>query len=120
MRKEGPSKAIEVTLKVSAKGKEKEEWKEVGYISREDEVKFVNKLQLGTRRFRGKLPLKFLSCGRVGHYAAKFPHKENDTKGRILQKVIGNDLIVEEVIILMKIVMAYQIVKKVNLIKILN
>ena len=33
-------------------------------------------------RFRGKLPFKCFACGRVGHYAAKFPHKEKLDKGK--------------------------------------
>jgi len=44
MRKGGPSKIREVALKASAKGKEKEDLKESGYILEEDEVNFVNKL----------------------------------------------------------------------------
>ena len=41
----------------------------------------MKKLQLGTRRFKGKLPFNFFSCGRVGHYFAKCPHKDNHDKG---------------------------------------
>lgn len=82
MRRGGPSKVREDEFKASKKGKEKEEQKELGYISEEDEVKFVKKLQLDTRRFRGKLPFKYFSCGRVGHCATKCPHKGNHEKGK--------------------------------------
>ena len=46
MRKGGPSDMREAIFKASAKGKEKEEHNELGYISEEeDEVNFVKKLQ---------------------------------------------------------------------------
>eukprot|EP00253_Pinus_taeda_P036618 PITA_36618 len=83
MRKGGPSDIREAALKASAKGKEKEDLNESGYISEEeDEVNFVKKIQRGSERFRGKLPFKFFACGRVGHYAAKCPHKDNHEKGK--------------------------------------
>lgn len=37
----------------------------------------MRKLQVGSRKFRGKLPFKCFSCGRVGHYESKCPYKEN-------------------------------------------
>ena len=48
MKKGGSSEIIEFTFKAFAKGKEKEDLKESGYISEEDEVKFVKKLQWGS------------------------------------------------------------------------
>jgi hypothetical protein len=83
MRKGGPSDMREAAFKASAKGKEKEELNESGHISEEeDEVNFVKKLQRGSGRFRGKLPFKCFACGRVGHYAAKCPHKDKYEKGK--------------------------------------
>ena len=38
------------------------------------------------RRFRGKLPFKCSSGGRVGHYVAKCPHKDNHHKGKDIVK----------------------------------
>ena len=62
MRRGGPSEVKEAIFRASTKGKEVQEIKGSGYISEEDEVNFVKKLQLGTGRFRGKLPFKCFSC----------------------------------------------------------
>eukprot|EP00253_Pinus_taeda_P007009 PITA_07009 len=72
MRKGGPLDRREVAFKASGKG----DSYDPGHMSEEEEESnFVKNLQGGARRFRGKLPFKCFSCGRVGHYAAKCPHK---------------------------------------------
>ena len=86
MRQGGPSQIREAAFKVSAKGKEKEVVKESSYISDEEEANFVRKLQLGTGRFKGKLPFKCFECGKVGHYAAKCPYREKRGKGKQFEK----------------------------------
>lgn len=78
MKKGGPLEIKETAFKASAKGKEKEDLKESGYISEEDEVNIVKKLQQGSGIFRGKLPSKCLANGRVGHYAAQCHHEKGN------------------------------------------
>jgi len=83
MRKGGPSDMREAIFKASAKGKEKEEHNELGYISEEeDEANIFKKLKRGSGRFRGKILFKCFACGRVGHYASKCPHKDKYEKGK--------------------------------------
>ena len=48
MRRGGPSEVKEVVFRTSKKGKEVQKIKGSGYISEEDEIKFVKKFQLGT------------------------------------------------------------------------
>ena len=75
----------EATFKASTKGKE--EHNELGHISEEeDDVNFIKKLQWGFGRFRGKLPFKCFTCGRVGHYATIFPNKDKYEKGKEYEK----------------------------------
>jgi len=79
MRKGGPLDRRESTFKASGKG----DYYESGHMSEEEEESnFVKNLQRGAGRFRGKLPFKFFSCGRVSHYAAKCPHKDKLDKGK--------------------------------------
>jgi len=81
MRIGGPSDMREAAFEVSANGKEK--LNESGYISEEeDEVNFVKNLEWGSGRFKSKLPFKFFSCGRVGHYTTGCPHN----KGKISEE----------------------------------
>jgi hypothetical protein len=44
----------------------------------EIEEKFVKRLKKGSCKYKGKLPFKCFNCGRIGHFANKFPHKKHD------------------------------------------
>jgi hypothetical protein len=35
---------------------------------------FIIKLQKGTIKYKGKLPLKGFNCGKIGHFANKCPY----------------------------------------------
>ena len=37
----------------------------------DEEAFFINKLERGTGRYKGKLPLKCYNCGRIGHFSSK-------------------------------------------------
>ena len=37
----------------------------------DEESFFINKLERGTRKYKGRLPLKCFNCGRIGHFASK-------------------------------------------------
>ena len=74
MRRGEPSEVKQAIFRASTKGKEVQEAEVLGYISEEDEANFVKKLQLGTRRFKGKLHFNCFECGR------KCPKKETPSK----------------------------------------
>jgi hypothetical protein len=44
----------------------------------EIEEKFVKRLKKGLGKYKGKIPFKCFNCGKIGHFANKFPHKIND------------------------------------------
>ena len=49
----------------------------------DEEAFFINKLERGTRKYKGKLPLKCFNCGRIGHFATKWTYAkqyENEEK----------------------------------------
>lgn len=83
MRKESPSYIGEDTFKDTSKGKEKEEIKEPGYVSDEEEANFMKKLQVGIGRFRGKLPFKFFFVEEFVTMLLDFLIEKITRKGRI-------------------------------------
>ena len=40
----------------------------------EEEANFVRKLKRGIGKYKGKLPLKCFTCGRIGHFTSKCPY----------------------------------------------
>ena len=80
MRTEQEKTSIkEAAFKVSKKTKKKNlKSKSSSSFSKdsddEEEANFVRKLQHGTGKFKGKLPLKCVKCGRVGHFSSKCPY----------------------------------------------
>jgi hypothetical protein len=42
------------------------------------EAKFVRRLKKGSGKYQGKLPFKCFNCGKIGHFASKFPHQKKD------------------------------------------
>ncbi|KAH9308310.1 hypothetical protein KI387_036221, partial [Taxus chinensis] len=73
-----PSKK-EVAFKVSQKEKIKEPESNENSSSEEDEKEalFIRKLKKGSGKYKGKLPFKGFNCGKIGHFAAKCPEKED-------------------------------------------
>ena len=69
----GKSNVREAAFKAD---KWKEEKEDTCSYSDEEEAKFVRRLEKGTGKYKGKLPFKCFNCGRVEHYAYKFPHKK--------------------------------------------
>ena len=48
----------------------------------EIEEKIVRRLKKGSGKYQGKLPFKFLNCGKIGHFASKCPHKKHDQNSK--------------------------------------
>ena len=80
-KKEDPS-GKEVAFKISNqkgtnKPNPKPEYNNNDESDNEEETNFIRKLKRGTCRYKGKLPLNCFECGKIGHFASKFPYARN-------------------------------------------
>jgi hypothetical protein len=70
----------EAAFKVAKKDKKKVEAEINSHKESEgdvEEANFVKNLKRGTGKYKGKLPLKCFGCGRIGHFASKFPYNKH-------------------------------------------
>lgn len=76
MRKGGPSsKDAAFKASMSKKGKERNDCSDESDVESEL-ARFIQKLKKGSK-LKGKYPLIYFKCGKIGHYAAKCPHKHD-------------------------------------------
>ena len=47
----------------------------------DEEALFIKKLEKGTGKYKGKLPLKYFNCGRIGHFASKCTYPKQYDSG---------------------------------------
>ena len=74
--------AYEMRTRKNGSSKKEATFKFVSKIQYEDlddeESLFIKKLDRGTSKYKGKLPLKFFNCGRIGHFSRKRPYPKQE------------------------------------------
>lgn len=68
----------EATFNTSRIGKEESIHDGTGEYSNDIMEKFVTRLKMGSRKYKGKLPLKCFNYGKNGHFAAKCPYADKN------------------------------------------
>jgi hypothetical protein len=75
-KKESSFKASKKTIKNKKKSKSTSCCSDD--LNEHDEIaKFVRRMNKVTDKYKGKLPLKWFNCGKIGHFASKFPYAKN-------------------------------------------
>ena len=72
--KKEPSRKKEAFKVSKEPNKSETPYKNHSESSYDEEVLFIKKLERGTGKYKGKLPLKCFNCGRIKHFASKFPY----------------------------------------------
>lgn len=82
----------EATFNTTRKGKEVAAHKGSNEESDEEVANYVKKLKRGSRKYKGKIPLKCFNCGNVGHFFAKCPYNEiGGDESRGFKRFVGKD-----------------------------
>lgn len=68
----------EATFKVATKTHDDHDW--LRSESNEEEAWFMRKLKWGSSEYKGKLPFKLFSCGKIGIYASKCAYGKIDNE----------------------------------------
>ena len=72
----------EASFKVTKKTINQRKNTQTGHNEEHDleEANFINKLQKGFRKYKGKIPFKCFNCGKIGHFQSKCPYPKKDYK----------------------------------------
>lgn len=68
----------ETTFKTSRKGKEESAHDATSEDSDDIMENFVRRLKTGSRKSKGKIPLKCFNCGKIGNFATKCPYGDKN------------------------------------------
>jgi len=77
---QGKTSKKEATFKISKETKKQKKTSNENFSddSNHEMANFIRKLKRGTDKYKGKLPLKYFNCGKIGHFATKCPHSKQE------------------------------------------